>query len=183
MPCGSDVPPLCERADRSSASRHRREAVAALLSVARAEDDQPEGRHSRAVRRAGYATVYRNSIRRVAFTRGEIQLAARGADLTLDITARHFDVAGYLRLEHACGRLTRVEAQRLIAALLAFLASTTETSEMADRPDSLTIPDNPTDDKMRGSEVSSTVPQRAARHSVGLRRARIKPITARTAQG
>jgi hypothetical protein len=124
--------------------------------------------------------VYRNSILRVSFTRGEIQLAARGADLTLDITAKHFDVAGYLRLEHACGRLTRIEAQRLIAALLAFLASTTDTSEMADRPDPLTIPDNPTDD---GSEVASTVPQRAARHSVGLRRARIKPITARTVQG
>jgi hypothetical protein len=81
---------------------------------------------------------------------------------------------------HACGRLTRVEAQRLIAALLAFLASTTGTSEMADRPDPLTIPDSPTDAKVHGSEVSSTVLQRAARHSVGLRRTRIKPITART---
>jgi hypothetical protein len=123
--------------------------------------------------------VYRTSILRVAFTRGEIQLAARGADLTLDITAKHFDVAGYLRLEHACGRLTRVEAQRLIAALLAFLASTTDTSDMAERPDPLTMPDNPTDAKMHGSEI----PQRAARHSVGLRRARIKPITARAVQG
>jgi hypothetical protein len=144
MSRGSDVPPLCESADRYSASRHRREAAAALLSVARAEGDQPKGRHLRAVRPAGHATVYRNSILRVAFTRGEIQLAARGADLTLDITAKHFDVAGYLRLEHACGKLPRVEAQRLIAALLAFLASTTDTSEMADRPDPLTMPDNPT---------------------------------------
>ena len=124
--------------------------------------------------------MYRNSILRVAFTRGVTQLAARGADLTFDTIAKHFDVAGYLQLEHACGRLTRVEAQRLIAALLAFSASTTDTSEMADRPDPLTIPDNPTDAKVRGSEVSSTVPQRAARHSVGLRRTRIKPITART---
>ena len=182
MPRGSDVPPLRESADIYLASRYGREAVA-LLSVARAEGDQPKGRHLRVVRPAGRATVYRKSILRVAFTRGEIQLAARGADLTLDITAKHFDVAGYLRLEHACGRLTRVEAQRLIAALLAFLASTTDISEIADRPDTLTIPDNPTDAKMHSSEVVSTVPQRAARHSVGLRRARIKPITARTVQG
>jgi hypothetical protein len=182
MPRGSDVPPLRERADIYLASRSGREAVA-LLPLARGEGDQPKGRKLRAVRPAGHATVYRNSILRVAFTRGEIQLTARGADLTIDITAKHFNVAGYLRLEHACGRLTRVEAQRLIAALLAFLASTTDTSEMADRPDPLTMPDNPTGAKMHGSEVASTVPQRAARHSVGLRRARIKPITARTVQG
>jgi hypothetical protein len=182
MPRGSDVPPLRESADIYLASLSGREAVA-LLPLARGEGDQPKGRHLRAVRPACHSTVYRNSILRVAFTRGEIQLAARGADLTLDITAKHFDVAGYLRLEHACGRLTRVEAQRLIAALLAFLAGTTDTSEMADRPDPLTIPDNPNDAKMHGSEVASTVPQRAARHSVGLRRARIKPITARTVQG
>jgi hypothetical protein len=92
-------------------------------------------------------------------------------------------VAGHLRLEHACGRLTRIEAQRLIAALLAFLASTTDTSEMANGPDPLTILDNPADAEMHGSEVASTVLQRAARHSAGLRRARIKPITARTVQG
>ena len=163
MPRDSDVAPLRESADIYLASRSGREAVA-LLPLARGEGVPPKGRHLRAARTAGHATVYRNSILRVAFTRGEIQLAARGADLTLDITAKHFDVAGYLRLEHACGRLTHVEAQRLIAALLAFLAST---------------PDNPADSEIHGSEV----PQRAARHSVGLRPARIKPITARTVQG
>jgi hypothetical protein len=182
MPRGSDVPPLRESADIYLASRLGREAVA-LHSLARIKGDPPNGRPLRTIRTAGHATACRNSILRVEFTRGEVQLAARGADLTLDVTAKHFDVAGYLRLEHACGRLTRIEAQRLIAALLAFLASTTDTSEMADRPDPLTIPDNPTDAKMHGSEIASTVPQRAARHSVGLRRARIKPITARTVQG
>ena len=49
---------------------------------------------------------------------------ARGTDLVLDITARHFDTAGYPRQEHAYGILTRVETQRLIVALVAFLAST-----------------------------------------------------------
>jgi hypothetical protein len=44
-------------------------------------------------------------------------------------------------------------------------------------------PDNPAESEMHGSEVASKVPRRAARHSVGLRPARIKPITARTVQG
>ena len=57
---------------------------------------------------------------------------ARGADLTLDITAKHFDVAGYPRREHACGTLTRVETQHLIAALVAFLASTPGTRKLHD---------------------------------------------------
>jgi hypothetical protein len=70
-----------------------------------------------------------------------------------------------------------------VAALVAFLASTADTSEMADRPDPLIILDNPTDAEMHGSEVASAVPQRAARHSVSLRRAWIKPITDRTVQG
>ena len=52
-------------------------------------------------------------------------------DLVLDITARHFDTAGYPRQEHAYGILTRVETQRLIAALVAFLASTPGTREAA----------------------------------------------------
>ena len=62
---------------------------------------------------------------------GEVQLVARGVDLALDITAKHFDMTGYPRREHACGTLTRVETQRLIAALVAFLASTPGTSEAA----------------------------------------------------
>jgi hypothetical protein len=108
MPRGSDVPPLRESADICLASRSGREAVA-LLPLARGEGDQPKGRHLRTVRPAGHATAYRHSILRVAFTRGEIQLAARGADLTVDITAKHFDVAGYLRLKHACGRLVTAQ--------------------------------------------------------------------------
>jgi hypothetical protein len=51
----------------------------------------------------------RTSILRVAFT--------RGADLTLDIIAMHFDVAGHPRRELAFGSLTRIETQRFIAAL------------------------------------------------------------------
>jgi hypothetical protein len=159
MSRGSDVPPLREHADRYLASRPGHKAIA-LLPLAHGEGDPTKGLHVRTARPADPAAASRNSILRVEFTRGEVQLAARGADLTLDITAKHFDVAGYPRREHAYGRLTRVEAQRLIAALLV-LAST---------------PDNPADS---GSEV----PQRAARHSVGLRPARIKPITARTVQG
>ena len=167
MSRGSDVPPLHEDADRYLASRPGHKAIA-LFPLAHGEGDPTKGGHVRTARPAGPAAACQNSILRVEFTRGEVQLAARGADLTLDITAKHFDVAGYPRREHACGRLTRVEAQRLITALLVFLAST---------------PDNPAASEMHGSEVASKVPQRAARHSVGLRPARIKPITARTVQG
>jgi len=49
----------------------------------------------------------------------------------LDITARHFDTAGCPRREHAYGTLTRVETQRLIVALVSFLASTPGTREAA----------------------------------------------------
>ena len=68
----------------------------------------------------------RASILRVAFT--------RSADLTLDIIAMHFDVAAHPRRELVIGSLTRIEAQRFIAAIVAFLTGTTDTSEMADRP-------------------------------------------------
>ena len=82
MPRGSDVPPLRESADIYLASG--REAVA-LLPLARGEGDQPKGRHLRAVRPAGHAPVYRNSILRVAFTRGVTQLAARGSRCGSDV--------------------------------------------------------------------------------------------------
>jgi len=68
---------------------------------------------------------------RVPFGSGEVQLVARGVDLVLDITARHFDTTGYPRREHAYGTLTRGETQRLIAALVAFLANTPGTKEAA----------------------------------------------------
>jgi hypothetical protein len=68
---------------------------------------------------------------RVPFGDGQVQLVARGADLVLDITARHFDTAGCPRREHAYGTLTRVETQRLIVALVSFLASTPGTREAA----------------------------------------------------
>jgi len=68
---------------------------------------------------------------RVPFGSGEVQLVTLDTDLVLDITARHFDTAGYPRQEHAYGILTRVETQRLIAALVAFLASTPGTREAA----------------------------------------------------
>ena len=57
---------------------------------------------------------------------------ARGTDLVLDITARHFDTAGCPRREHAYGTLTRVETQHLIAALVAFLASTPDRGKRHD---------------------------------------------------
>ena len=68
---------------------------------------------------------------RVPFGDGQVQLVARGTDLVLDITAQHYDTAGCPRREHAYGTLTRVETQRLIAALVAFLASTPGTREAA----------------------------------------------------
>jgi hypothetical protein len=67
----------------------------------------------------------------VPFGSGEVQLVARGGDLVLDITARHFDTTGYPRREHAYGTLTRGETQCLIAALVAFLANTPDTQEAA----------------------------------------------------
>jgi len=73
-------------------------------------------------RRAAEVTAHRRSPRRVPFNRGEVQLVARGTDLTLDITAKHYDVAGCARREHAWGRLTRLETQHLITALVAVLS-------------------------------------------------------------
>ena len=73
----------------------------------------------------------RTGLLRVPFGSGEVQLVARGMDLVLDITARHFDTTGYPRREHAYGTLTRGETQRLIAALVAFLANTPDTREAA----------------------------------------------------
>ena len=72
--------------------------------------------------RAAEIMAHRGSPRRVLFNRGEVQLVARGADLTLDITAKHYDVAGCARREHAWGTLTRLETQHLITALVAFLS-------------------------------------------------------------
>ena len=85
----------------------------------------------RNARPAALVTARRTNLLRVPFDRGEVQLAPRGVHLMLDITAKHFDVTGYLRREHACGTLTRVEAQHLVAALVAFLARTPGTSEAA----------------------------------------------------
>ena len=79
--------------------------------------------------RVAETTAHRHGLRRVPFNRGEVQLVARGTDLTLDITAKHYDVTGFARREHAWGTLTRLETQHLIEALVAFLASTPSTQE------------------------------------------------------
>ncbi len=102
-----------------------------MLTLVHGEGDLPEVPHSHYVHSADLVTACRTGLLRVAFDRGEVQVAARGADLTLDITAKHFDVTGYPRREHACGTLTRVETQRLVAALVAFLASNPGTPEAA----------------------------------------------------
>jgi len=60
---------------------------------------------------------------RIPFNRGEVQLVSRGADLVLDITAQHYDVAGYARREHAWAALSRSETQHLILALATFWPS------------------------------------------------------------
>jgi hypothetical protein len=57
-----------------------------------------------------------------------------GADLVLDITARHYDVAGYARREHAWGTLTRSETQHLITALVAVLAEAPDLADACDLP-------------------------------------------------
>jgi hypothetical protein len=105
-----------------------------LLTLVRGEGDPPEVRHRPSAHPADLLTAGRTGLLRVPFDRGEVQLAARGTDLTLDITAKHFDVTGYPLLEHACGTLTRVETQHLIAALVAFLACTPGTPEAACNP-------------------------------------------------
>jgi hypothetical protein len=107
------------------------EANPTMLTLVHGEGDPSEVRHLRNARPTALVTARRPNLLRVPFDRGEVQLAARGVDLTLDITAKHFDVTGYPRCEHACGTLTRVEAQHLVAALVAFLARTPGTSEAA----------------------------------------------------
>jgi hypothetical protein len=175
MSRGSDAPPLCESAHIYLASRYGREAVA-LLTLARGEGDQPKGQHLRAVRPAGHATVCRNSILRVAFTRGEIQLSARGGDLTLDLTAKNFDIAGHPRREYACGGLTRDDAQPLIAAPEAFLAGITETPHTAHTLDPLAVHDDTTDKSTHDSEGGSTAPHHRSRHLVDSGPTPINPL-------
>jgi hypothetical protein len=132
MPRGSITPLLRDGVHSYQASRSRDEARdSTMLTLVHDECDPPEVRHRRDAHPADLVTACRTGLIRVPFSRGEVQLAARGADLTLDITAKHFDVTGYPRREHACGTLTRVETQRLIAALVVFLASTPGTSEVA----------------------------------------------------
>ena len=121
MPRGSIAPVLCEY--RAFHPRDKARA-STMPTLVRGEGDPPEMRHRRNAHRADLVTACRTGLLRVPFNRGEVQLAARGADLTLDITAKHFDVTGYPLREHACGTLTRIEAQRLIAALVTFLANT-----------------------------------------------------------
>ena len=87
MPRGSDVPSLSERADIHMASRPGGEA-AALLLLAHGEGDPTKHRHVRTTRRAAPVAACLNSIVRVAFTRGEVQLAARGTDLMSQLAKR-----------------------------------------------------------------------------------------------
>jgi hypothetical protein len=90
--------------------------------------EMPHRPHAPAV---DVGTTCRTGPLRVPFGSGEVQLVARGVDMVLDITARHFDTTGYPRREHAYGTLTRGETQRLIAALVAFLANIPGTEEAA----------------------------------------------------
>jgi hypothetical protein len=96
-----------------------------LLSID--EDRAGEGTVPRAT---GTEPLRRHPLR-IPFHRGEVQLVSRGADLVLDITARHYDVAGYVRREHAWGRLTRSETQHLINALVAVLAEAPDLADVA----------------------------------------------------
>jgi hypothetical protein len=91
------------------------------------EDRAGEG----AAPRAAGATAHRRHPLRIPFHRGEVQLVSRGADLVLDITAQHYDVAGYARREHAWGTLTRSEIRHLILALVAFLAEPPDLADAA----------------------------------------------------
>ena len=131
MPRRSIAPLSCEGMHSNRASCPYDEANPTMLTLVHGEGDPSEVRHLRNARPAALVTARRPNLLRVPFDRGEVQLAARGVDLTLDITAKHFDVTGYPRREHACGTLTRVEAQHLVAALVAFLARTPGTSEAA----------------------------------------------------
>jgi hypothetical protein len=114
----------CEGMHSNRASCPYDEANPTMLTLVHGDGEPSEVRHLRNARPAALDMARRPNLLRVPFDRGEVQLAARGVDLTLDITAKHFDVTGHLRLEHACGTLTRVEAQHLVAALVAFLART-----------------------------------------------------------
>jgi hypothetical protein len=134
MQRGSNASVLSKDARRNRPFRPRVEARdSTRLTLVHGEGDPPEVRHLRSVHPADLVAACRTGLLRVAFARGEVQLAGRGADLTLDITAKHFDVAGYPRREHASGTLTRVETQRLVAALAQFLASGPSTPEEAAR--------------------------------------------------
>ena len=131
MPRRSIAPLSCEGMNSNRASCPYDEANPTMLTLVHGEGDPPEVRHLRNGRPTALVTAHRAKLWRVPFNRGEVQLAARGVDLMLDISAKHFDVTGYPRREHACGTLTRDEAQHLVAALVAFLARTPGTSEAA----------------------------------------------------
>jgi hypothetical protein len=138
MQRGSNAPVLSKDARRNRPFRPRDESRdSTMLTLVHGEGDPREVQHLRYLHPADLVAARRTGPLRVAFNRGEVQLAGRGADLTLDITAKHFDVTGYPRLEHACGTLTRIETQRLVAALVAFLASNPGTPEAARYPSSV----------------------------------------------
>ena len=116
------APPL---RDDHGLALYKGSATLELLSV----DEDRAGKG--AVQRAAGIKPHRRCPLRIPFHRGEVQLVSRGADLVLDITAQHYDVAGYARREHAWGRLTRSETQHLITALVAILAEAPDLAEVA----------------------------------------------------